>query len=64
MAVEITKEKGDSMEKQLFYPEGWENIAKPITPFELNEAYQTRKGYEWYRYKMRFKLQFICGFRR
>lgn len=29
------------MEKQRFIPEGWENIAKPITPFELNEAYKT-----------------------
>lgn len=27
------------MENQRFIPEGWESIIKPITPFELNEAY-------------------------
>ena len=41
MAVEITKEKGDSMEKQRFIPEGWNHIAKPITPLELTKAYET-----------------------
>lgn len=29
------------MEKQRFIPEGWESITKPITPFELNEAYKS-----------------------
>lgn len=29
------------MEKQLFYPEGWENILKPINTYELQQAYKT-----------------------
>lgn len=29
------------MEKQLFYPEGWENILKPINAYELQQAYET-----------------------
>ena len=28
------------MEKQRFIPEGWEQV-RPITPYELNEAYKT-----------------------
>ena len=41
MTIELPKKKGEDMGEQKFIPEGWEIRAKPITPYELEEAYKT-----------------------